>query len=108
MSSLAASMAPGKRRESVSAADAAAAAAADNKFESVKGDWWLLPLSDAVSQVLLLLLLLLLPYRIVTQGLFDQSSHVCMYIEHCHDCRFRVTCYVLRVTCYVFRVICDV
>ena len=98
MSSLAASMAPGKRRDSVSAADAAAAA--DNKFESVKGDWWLLPLSDAVSQVLvmlllLLLLLLLLPHsRIATQGLFDQSSHVCMYIEHCHDCRLCVTCYV--------------
>jgi DNA recombination-dependent growth factor C len=29
----------------------AAAAPADSKFEHVKGDWWQLPLSDAVSQV---------------------------------------------------------
>ncbi len=48
-----------------------APASVESKFDNVKGEWWMLPLSDAV-----------------TQGLFDASSHVCLYIEHCHDCRF--------------------
>ncbi len=62
-----------------------------------QGEWWQLPLSDAVTQVWPLMQLQPAPLT-AAQGLFDQSSHVCMYIEHCYDCKCvcRVPCHALR------------
>ena len=62
------------------------AATANHFVDFDQGEWWQLPLSDAVTQVWPLMQLQLAPLT-AAQGLFDQSSHVCMYIEHCYDCK---------------------